>query len=165
MKKTFALGFLLIIIMSFFSGMFMAAGFHEAMALVAAPESPTVPTPEIKQPVAIVEPEKVYLGKFVVTGYCPCESCTGKKKSDPAYGITASGTNAEEGETVGADPGLFEMGERIEIEGIGERSIEDVPAPWIMKKYRGHILDLYFGTHEEAQAFGKQVLDVWVYRQ
>jgi len=156
---------LLVMILAFVFGFYLSFGYHAAMAIVAAPEIPTVSKPEEKQPVETVEPVKVYLGKFVVTGYCPCERCTGKRESDCDYGLTASMTEAREGMTVGADPGLFEFGETILIEGMGERTIEDIPAARIMKRYRGHIIDLYLGTHEEAQAFGKQELDVWLIKE
>jgi 3D (Asp-Asp-Asp) domain-containing protein len=153
------IGFMAIVI-GFGFGMYLAAGYHEA-CIILAPETPAVPAPEILVATETIEPEIIYLGKFTVTGYCPCEACCGKWHN-PNSPKTASGTVPEEGMTVGADPGLFEMGDAIEIEGLGFRTVEDIPATWSMKKYRGHILDLYFDTHEAALAFGKRELDVWI---
>jgi 3D (Asp-Asp-Asp) domain-containing protein len=107
------------------------------------------------------EPTKEYIGKFTVTAYCPCEKCCGQW-SNILNPITASGAPAVEGITVGADWSIIPKGTVIEIEGLGERIVQDKPAKWIVDKYDGKILDLYFSSHEEALKFGKQELEVWV---
>jgi len=50
----------------------------------------------------------------------------------------------------------------IYIEGIGERVVQDKPAGWIIKRYDGRILDLYFENHADAWNFGKQELEVFI---
>ena len=106
-------------------------------------------------------PELTYIGEFVVTAYCPCEICCGKW-SDPDNPLTASGAPAIEGVTVGADWDTLPPGTVIYIEGVGQRTVQDKPAGWIVEKYGGHILDLYFAEHQDALEFGKQELKVWI---
>jgi len=105
--------------------------------------------------------DKLYLGKFTVTAYCSCEKCCGKW-SNPEDPRTASGAPATEGITVGADWGMIPPGTVIQINGVGIRIVEDKPADWIVDRYDGMVLDLYFDEHDDALAFGKQELDVWV---
>jgi len=106
----------------------------------------------------------ISLGKFTVTAYCPCEKCCGKWALDRPDGIvyTASGAEAKEGITVGADWDTIPSGTEIYIEGIGERVVQDKPAGWIIKRYDGRILDLYFENHADAWNFGKQELEVFI---
>lgn len=54
-----------------------------------------------------------YLGKFKLTGYCPCEKCCGEY----ADGITATGTIAEEGRTIAVDPNVIPLGSKVLIDG------------------------------------------------
>ena len=113
--------------------------------------------------VPVTEPVKVSLGIFTVTAYCPCEKCCGKW-SNPENPITASGAQAVEGMTVGADWSTIPKGSKIYIEGVGARTVQDKPAKWIIGKYDGKILDLYFSSHDGALKFGKQELEVWIER-
>lgn len=106
------------------------------------------------------DPEPVLLGEFTVTAYCPCSQCCGKW-SNPDKPLTASGEPAVEGITVGADWRTIPAGTVIEIEGIGERIVQDKPADWIVEKYNGMIIDLYFDSHQEALELGKQQVMVW----
>lgn len=106
------------------------------------------------------EPEPVLLGEFTVTAYCPCEICCGEW-SNLDKPTTASGEPAVEGITVGADWGTIPVGTVIELEGIGERVVQDKPAGWIIDKYDGMIIDLYFDNHQDAWDFGKKVVNVW----
>ena len=106
------------------------------------------------------QPKREYIGEFAVTAYCPCEKCCGKW-SNPDNPVTASGYPAIEGVTVGADWGALPVGTVIEIEGIGRRTVQDKPAKWIIEKYDGKVLDLFFSRHEDALKFGKQILRVW----
>lgn len=68
------------------------------------------PTPEC---------ELIYVGDYYITGYDICYECCGKTD-----GITASGTYATAGRTAAAGY-EFDFGERIWIEGLGERTVED----------------------------------------
>lgn len=103
------------------------------------------------------KPSKQYIGTFTITGYCPCSKCTGKWQGCN----TASGTVPTAGRTVGADWNTLPAGTQIYIEGYGYRTVEDKPAPWIIKKYDGKIIDVFCATHEAAQAIGRQVVKVY----
>ena len=106
---------------------------------------------EIKQPyVEVVETtteeptEPLPFGEFYITGYTPtCEHCCGK--SD---GITASGVEAVVGRTVAmhqVDMHILgiEYGDRIYIEGIGERVVEDTGC-------RQGVIDVACASHEDC---------------
>jgi len=108
-------------------------------------------------------PEYISLGEFTITGYCSCEACCGKW-SVLNNRITASGTTMEEGRTVGADWAMLPAGTSIYIDGFGERIVEDKPAGWIVERYGGKIIDLYFDDHAEAWAIGRKTAEVFVER-
>lgn len=109
---------------------------------------------------AIQMTEAEPLGEFTITAYCACEKCCGQW-SNVDRPLTASGDPAEEGITVGADWGLLPAGSVIYIDGLGERIVQDKPADWIVERYSGRILDVYFESHEAALAFGKQKMYIW----
>lgn len=125
---------------------------------------PQVTKPEIQTEAETEEPQKRYLGEFTVTAYCSCEICCGKWANDRPNGIvyTASGAVAEEGVTVGASWDVIPAGTHIEIEGLGERIVQDRPADWIVERYDGKIIDAYFADHQAALDYGKQTVDVWI---
>ena len=106
----------------------------------------------------ILESEWVSLGEFYTTGYCKCKKCCGKWAGFP----TASGEWAAEGETVGADWDTLPAGTIIYIEGIGERVVHDKPSKWIIEKYDGKIIDVYYKSHSAAYSHGRQKAEVWV---
>ena len=103
------------------------------------------------------EPE--YLGEFTITAYCGCPICCGDNSSDNP--TTASGEPAVEGVTVGADWNTIPAGTTIEIDGIGTRVIQDKPAMWVIDKYHGKVIDLYFEDHQVANEFGKKTAKVY----
>lgn len=116
---------------------------------------------EVQVQPALAKQTRKSLGTYTVTAYCACPICCGKW-SNPDHPLTASGEIATEGITVGADWDMLPSGTVIEIEGIGERVIQDKPAKWIVDKYDGKIIDLYMSDHQTALKFGKQELEVWV---
>lgn len=118
-------------------------------AIPPIPEPPEPPAPE---------PYEI-LGEYTVTAYCPCEICCGDY-SDPARPRTASGTIATEGRTCGADWDTLGEGTIIEIEGVGERTVEDSGADWVGDRYSNKYIDVYFDTHDEAVEFGKRVCTI-----
>lgn len=122
--------------------------------------TPTEKPEETEQP----EQKRTYMGEFTVTAYCSCEICCGKWANDRPNGIvyTASGAVAEEGVTVGAAWDILPKGAHIEIEGLGERIVQDRPADWIIERYEGKIIDAYFASHEAAQEYGKHTVGVWI---
>lgn len=103
------------------------------------------------------EPES--LGDFTITAYCGCPTCCGTWSSDTP--MTASGEPAQEGITVAADWTTLPAGTEIEIDGLGTYIVQDKPAEWIVEKYDGRIIDVYFENHEDALKFGKQKIEVY----
>lgn len=128
--------------------------------------------PELKQPepkVDIIQEEpKVKKIKYVkikqsrqfkareyadwkITAYCPCKACSGK------YGQnTATGVKARSNHTVAVDPKIIKYGSRVYIDGkkyIAEDCGGDV---------KGYHIDIFFDTHAEVEAFGKQYKQVIV---
>jgi 3D (Asp-Asp-Asp) domain-containing protein len=89
-----------------------------------------------------------------VTAYTSGPESTGKQPGDDGYGITASGESVREGITLACPPSL-PFGQRLEIEGIGERVCTDRGGS--IKEGR---LDVYIGELEEARQFGRQRLNV-----
>lgn len=82
--------------------------------------------------------------EFYITGYTPtCEHCCGKTD-----GITSSGTEASVGRTVAMHRDDMELlgieyGDRIYIEGIGERVVEDTGC-------RQGVIDVACESHEDC---------------
>ena len=88
-----------------------------------------------------------YLGKFRVTGYCACSICCGSW----AGGGTASGTTPTPGRTIAM--GGVPFGTKLMINGQ-VYTVEDRGTAY------GHV-DMFFGSHSEALAFGVQYVDVY----
>ena len=95
------------------------------------------------------------LGEFTVTAYCPCEICCGEY-SNPDNPTTSSGTRATAGRTVAADISVLPYGTQIIINNH-IYTVEDTGGA-----ITGNHIDLYYDTHEEAVAFGKQQLNVYL---
>lgn len=87
-----------------------------------------------------------------LTAYCPCERCCNQW----ADGITKTGTKATAGRTIAVDPKVIELGSKVEING------KTYIAEDIGGAIDGLHIDVFFNTHEEAQAFGVQTADVIV---
>lgn len=140
------------------------AGIVAILAMTGLGDAPTVeaveyPTePEIVK-VKYVPAEPEYLGEFTVTAYCGCQECCGKWSSETP--TTASGEPAVEGVTVGADWGTLPEGTSIEIDEVGTRIVQDKPSGWIIERYSGKIIDLYFDNHQDALEFGKKTVKVY----
>jgi 3D (Asp-Asp-Asp) domain-containing protein len=110
---------------------------------------------------------------MLATGYCRCGSCCGWKRNwrfRPVYasgslkgrrkrvGVTAWGTKAKPG-TIAADTRKFPFGTIMHIEGYGYGRVEDRGGA-----IKGDHIDLFFRTHRQALAWGKQTrrVKVWV---
>lgn len=109
-----------------------------------------------------------------VTAYCPCGLCcnwrrnwlgrpvstTGPRRGRrKQVGITASGTRARPG-TIAADTRLFPFGTLLYVPGYGYGRVEDVGSD-----ITGYRLDVYFPRHSRALEWGRQGLNVRVWRQ
>jgi 3D (Asp-Asp-Asp) domain-containing protein len=118
-------------------------------------EMPVVLAPE---PVEVVAPQPVVAEPlwhtFEVTAYTAGEESTGKQPGDDGYGITASGEHVRENYTIACPPSL-PFGQRLEIEGVGERVCTDRGSA--IKEGR---LDVYIAELEDALQFGRQWLNV-----
>lgn len=92
-------------------------------------------------------------GEFKLTAYCPCYSCS------EGYGRnTASEKLAMSEHTVAADLSVFNIGDKITING-NEYHVEDCGGG-----VKGDHLDIFFDTHEEVEQFGVQYGDVKLLR-
>ena len=85
-------------------------------------------------------PEMVYLGQFKITGYDICRQCCGSTS-----GITASGVPACVGRTCAA-PSSIPFGNRLYIDGIGERIVEDRGG------FASNVIDVLCGDHPACYA-------------
>ena len=96
-----------------------------------------------------------------LTAYTAGPESTGKTPSHPAYGITKSGSKAEEGRTIAVDPNLIPLGSLVLIEGIGIRRAEDTGSA-----IKGPRIDVFMNDLEEALKFGvKKNVKVYVLEQ
>ncbi len=97
---------------------------------------------------------------FTVTAYTAGPESTGKEPGDPAYGITASGEEVEEGKTI-ACPQSLPFGTKIHISDLNETYVCEDRGSAITN---GH-LDIYMEDLDDALEFGVQELQakVWTY--
>lgn len=80
------------------------------------------------------------LGRFKLTGYCPCRIC-----SEGFGARTATGARAVAGRTVAVDPHVIPYGTHLLINGH-EYIAEDCGGA-----VRGNHIDIYYNTHAEAR--------------
>lgn len=90
-----------------------------------------------------------YIEDVTLTAYCPCVECCGKDN-----GITATGTQAQQGVTIAVDTDVIPLGAWVEIDGHMFRA-EDVGGG-----VNGNHIDVYYDSHEMASAFGVKTRDV-----
>jgi 3D (Asp-Asp-Asp) domain-containing protein len=93
-----------------------------------------------------------------VTAYCGCKKCCGPN----ATGITASGRSItyNGGLFAAADTHLLPFGTQLVIPGYA--SLQPVEVIDRGGAIRGHHIDVFFPTHEQALAWGRQWLPVTV---
>ncbi|WP_248928518.1 3D domain-containing protein [Paenibacillus hamazuiensis] len=84
-----------------------------------------------------------------LTAYTAGVESTGKSPSHPQYGITYSGSRAEEGRTIAVDPAVIPIGATVYIDGIGIRKAEDTGSA-----VRGQRIDVFMNDVKEARQFG-----------
>lgn len=115
-------------------------------------EARTYEKPEIAEP--------TLLGEYRITAYCSCEKCCGSWAKDRPGGIIkgAAGIELTPGVSV-ASPLPF--GTELYITGYGEVIVQDRTASWVVEKYNGEIIDIYFDNHEEALNFGVKYANVY----
>ncbi|WP_019537140.1 3D domain-containing protein [Paenibacillus ginsengihumi] len=93
-----------------------------------------------------------------LTAYTAGAESTGKRPSHPAYGITSSGSKAEEGRTIAVDPSVIPIGTLVYIDGIGLRKAEDTGSA-----IKGARVDVFMNDVKQAIQFGvKKNVKVYV---
>ena len=80
------------------------------------------------------------MSKYDIT--CYCSACNSPKQSRK----TASGELATEGITVAVHPSKYKKNQKINIEGIGERKIQDKHG-----SKNENLIDVYVGEYEECE--------------
>lgn len=136
-------------------------GFALGEAITAHAEMAETPEADtaVVQPMSDCYAEPAALGTYRITAYCGCEKCCGdwakNRRGDVVYG--AAGTELVAGISC-ASP--LPLGTVVEIEGLGERIVQDKMASWVVSKRGEKIIDVYFDSHDEAQAFGVRYADV-----
>lgn len=99
------------------------------------------------------------LGEYTLTAYCSCEKCCGKWAQTGTI-LTADGTEAVQGFTVGTDWNTIPPGTTLIIDGH-EYEAHDKVAGWITERYNGKIIDVYFESHTDALKFGKKKMTIY----
>ncbi|MBP2080086.1 LysM peptidoglycan-binding domain-containing protein [Oceanobacillus polygoni] len=114
----------------------------------------------------LTDPDIIYAGQtitipdsegetFTVTAYTAGYESTGKEPGDPAYGITASGTEVQEGETI-ACPDSLSFGAKLYIPYFDKTfTCEDRGSAITEGR-----LDVYMEDLDEALEFGVKDLQV-----
>lgn len=128
--------------------------------------SAIIETTEVEVPTTVGTPPETEIAstdlmsegsEWVLTAYCPCPICS--CQSPDGLPHTACGAVAQANHTVAASP-VYPFGTVLYIEGMGYYTVED--------RFGGSVgsnrADIFFNTHEEACAFGRQVRKVTVIR-
>lgn len=100
-----------------------------------------------------VEEERLYIGTFCITHYCPCPKCNGP------YTVTASGTAITPWYTIAVDTNVIPLGSNVCIDGYGEFEAQDTGG-----RIRGNRIDVCVGSHDEAKQLGVVYKDVYIRR-
>ena len=137
------------LILSYICILFLAIG------LSNAPEKHTETVIErIVTEVKEIPPEAdfEYLGEFTVTAYCPYEDEYGNATARPYNGEYI----AVEGITVAVDPEIIPYGSVVIIDGHSYIAHDCGGA------VKGKVIDIYFDSVEEMNAWGKQTKEIYV---
>ena len=89
---------------------------------------------------------------MLATAYCSCASCCAPYDD----GITAMGTEVEEGRTI-AGPPEWPLGTKVYIEGMGVYTVEDRGGA-----IKGNRIDVFMDCHNRALQFGRRRERVWI---
>lgn len=131
--------------------LFLLIGLSNAPTKTEYIEIPkTVTVTEIKEVPPKADYE--YLGEFTVTAYCPYEDEYGNATARPYNGEYI----AVEGITVAVDPEVIPYGSVVIIDGHSYIAHDCGGA------VKGKVIDIYFDSVEEMNAWGKQTKEVYV---
>lgn len=95
--------------------------------------------------------ERIPMGRFKLTAYCPCCDC-----SDGYDWETSSGKTAKEGRTIATDPKVISPGSQVLIGDtvyIAEDCGVDV---------KGDHIDIFFEDHDDVEEFEVKYCDIWI---
>lgn len=106
-------------------------------------------------------PEDISLGEFKITHYCACERCCSKSQDDPWYGITATGTRAEEGRTIAVDPKVIPYGTEVTI-CYADGTEHTYTAEDCGGAIKGNRIDVFMESHEAALIEGVKYGEVFI---
>ena len=115
----------------------------------------TITEPVEKTPVVSEEPasNRMYVGKFKITHYCPCAICNG-----PYGAVTAWAGALKPYYTIAVDPTVIPKLATVEIDGYsGLRRAEDCGGA-----IKGNRIDVAVSSHAEALRLGVVYRDVWI---
>lgn len=120
-------------------------------------ETPTVKVKPVVKEAEVDIPEepiieRIDLGEFKVTAYCPCSACCG----DWADGLTYTETVATESRTIAVDPEVIPLGSTVEING-SEYIAEDIGGA-----IKDNRIDVFFNSHQDALEWGVQYHDIFL---
>ena len=120
-------------------------------------EAPTVKVKPVVKEVKVDIPdepiiERIELGEFKITAYCPCSACCG----DWADGLTYTETVATERRTIAVDPDVIPLGSTVEING-SEYIAEDIGGA-----IKDNRIDVFFNSHQDALEWGVQYHDIFL---
>ena len=132
---------------------------NEAEAQASATQTVEAEAPiEEAEPVKEESVEETFwmdLGSFEITAYCTGTCCSS------GTGITASGTVATVGRTIGVDPNVIPLGSTVKI--FFQDGTEHIyKAEDTGSAIQGNIIDLLCESHESALQFGRQTCRVYV---
>ena len=131
---------------------------ESAIEVIVEETKPVVVTEEVvKEATEYEVGTDYYIGTHTLTFYCPCKKCCGKSPGQKGYGITATGTTATEGRTIGVNPKVIPYGSQVYIEGFGWYIAEDTGGG-----IRNKHIDIYVDNHNKALQLGRQKAGVWV---
>ena len=100
-----------------------------------------------------VQTYSLVIENSTVSHYCICKKCCGKDESHPAYGITASGREAEPYVSIAVDPALIELGSIVRLD-FGNGEVLECRADDTGSAIAGSKIDLCVSSHEEALQLG-----------
>ncbi|MBQ9488079.1 MAG: peptidoglycan-binding protein [Selenomonadaceae bacterium] len=82
---------------------------------------------------------------------------TAYSSQDPGLGkFTARGNPVGRG-IISVDPNVIPLGTRVYIPGYGEAIADDIGGA-----IKGNVIDIAFDTYEEAMAFGRQTIEIYI---
>lgn len=105
------------------------------------------------------ETKEEWIHNVKITHYCICEKCCGKKETDHAYGITASGIKAEPYLSVAVDPDIIPLGSTVYID-YGDGVEHVYRADDTGSAINGLKIDICVSSHEEALNLGVKTASV-----